>query len=480
MRLYKPVYIDRSGQRRTISKWYLDFFTPERVRHRLPLFFDKRACEGVARTIEECISCKVAGLTFETELQRKLDVLPTAILQKLSAFGLLGIQRVEGSKSLTEHIRDWENSFVASGCTKVYLQAIVPRARKVIEGCGFRAISDIDVVKTEAFLVRLRDTGKNRISKATFNHYIRSLWQFGKWLVDVGRAGRNPFSMLKRTTCTKDDQRRPARTLTVDQVRKLISTTANSQDWQGISGRERSLIYLLCNESGIRANEIRQLQIRDFDFDRATVTIRSAVAKNRKEAVLPIKRATAELIRQHVKDKLPSAKVFTVPAKTHSMIALDLERAGIPYKTKDGTAHFHGQRHNFATALSVSAASVKTMQNLLRHSDPRLTLAVYTHGVPEHERAAIENLPNLIEQVAMKTGTDNKNVLPTSCATGLPTSCVLGRFSVDYSGLNTSKAGIAENLDTASKPAILSEKPERARQDSNLQPLGSKPNTLSN
>lgn len=117
MRLYKPTYIDRSGQRRTISKWYLDFFTPEGVRRRLPLFMDKRACEGIARTIEECISCKVAGLAFETELQRKLDVLPTAILQKLSAFGLLGIQRVKGSKPLTEHIQDWENSFVASGCT---------------------------------------------------------------------------------------------------------------------------------------------------------------------------------------------------------------------------------------------------------------------------------------------------------------------------------------------------------------------------
>jgi len=141
------------------------------------------------------MSCKVAGMAFEPELQRKLDVLPTRILKKLSAFGLLETQRVEGSKTLMAHIRDWENSLIAGGCTKEHLQAIVPRVEKVVAGCGLRAISDIDVVKAESFLLRLRDKG---ISKATFNHFVRALRQFGKWLVDVGRAGRNPFGMLKK------------------------------------------------------------------------------------------------------------------------------------------------------------------------------------------------------------------------------------------------------------------------------------------
>ena len=45
----------------------------------------------------------------------------------------------------------------------------------------------------------------------------------------------------------------------------------------------------------------------------------------------------------------------------------------------------------------------------MRHSDPRLTSNIYTHGVAELERAAIEALPNLFEQVEKKsTGTDNQ------------------------------------------------------------------------
>jgi len=482
MRLFKPKYKDREGQKKRTQKWYLDFFTQDRRRYRLPLFTDKRASEGVRNTIAECISCKVVGFVFEPELQRKLDVLPTRILQRLSNFGLLDSARVEGSKPLIEHIQDWENSLVAGGCTKKHLQAVVPRVEKVIRECSFKMISDIDTVKAERFLLRLRDTGT--IGKSTFNGYVRSLRQFGKWLVDVGRTGRNPFGMLKKTTFTKADQKRPARILSIDEVRALISTTANAPAWHGISGHERSLIYLLCNETGLRANEVRQLSVGDFDFSRATVTIRSAVAKNRKEAILPIKRTTAELIQRYCKDKLPTARAFNVPAKPHLMIKHDLEAAGIAYKTDEGTAHFHAQRHNFATALSVSTANVKTAQDLLRHSDPRLTLGVYTHGIAENQRAAIENLPDLtlpsIEtQRAIKTGTDGQSIFDVRLDNTLSKQCVLNRTNLDCSGLNTPKAQAGETMQTALKTAIVSGISDYPRCDSNAQPLASEANALS-
>ena len=97
-----------------------------------------------------------------------------------------------------------------------------------------------------------------------------------------------------------------------------------------------------------------------------------------------------------------------MPAQPNLMIKADLERAGIPYKTEEGTAHFHAQRHNFATALSIAANTTKTAQSLMRHSDPRLTLNVYTHGVAAQERAAIEALPNLSTPSKGKaTGTDD-------------------------------------------------------------------------
>ena len=112
--------------------------------------------------------------------------------------------------------------------------------------------------------------------------------------------------------------------------------------------------------------------------------------------------------------KLPLSEAFKMPSQPHLMIKADLERAGNAYKTEEGTTHFHAQRHNFATALSITAKTTKTAQNLMRHSDPRLTLIVYTHGVAEHERSAVEALPDLLKPANTEsqkaTGTDGIDV----------------------------------------------------------------------
>ena len=113
---------------------------------------------------------------------------------------------------------------------------------------------------------------------------------------------------------------------------------------------ERALIYLLANETGLRANEVRKLKVSDFDFKAVTLKVRAEVAKNRKSALLPLRANTAAIIKSHIKHKFPNNNAFKIPAQPHLMIKADLARAGIPYKTEEGTAHFHAQRHNFATA----------------------------------------------------------------------------------------------------------------------------------
>jgi integrase len=58
---------------------------------------------------------------------------------------------------------------------------------------------------------------------------------------------------------------------------------------------------------------------------------------------------------------------------------------------------FHGMRHGAASALLADGASPALVQKQLRHSDPRITLAVYahvlgdqTHGCTESQRTACE------------------------------------------------------------------------------------------
>jgi site-specific recombinase XerD len=63
---------------------------------------------------------------------------------------------------------------------------------------------------------------------------------------------------------------------------------------------------------------------------------------------------------------------------------------------------WHTFRHSFGTILKANGEDVKTVQELLRHANSRITLDVYTQAVNSHKRAAQSKvvkmmIPNLGE-----------------------------------------------------------------------------------
>jgi len=87
-------------------------------------------------------------------------------------------------------------------------------------------------------------------------------------------------------------------------------------------------------------------------------------------------------------------EVFRIPLHLERHFRRDLRRAGI--KAGDGVVSFHSLRHTFATLLARNGVSAKVGQELLRHSDVRLTLQTYAHCGNEEKRRAIEMLPWLL------------------------------------------------------------------------------------
>ncbi len=57
---------------------------------------------------------------------------------------------------------------------------------------------------------------------------------------------------------------------------------------------------------------------------------------------------------------------------------------------------WHAFRHSHATFLSMLGESLKTAQAQLGHSNLQTTLEVYTHSIPETQRAAVERLEHLL------------------------------------------------------------------------------------
>jgi integrase len=181
----------------------------------------------------------------------------------------------------------------------------------------------------------------------------------------------------------------------------------------GGAARSFSTLILLAAVTGLRQGELFGLKWDDINFIEAEIrVVRSMVDQvegppktlaSRRPLPLSMELATA-LNGWRNKTAFPNANdwVFASPRalgkrpywpdavlKRHVWPAA--ERAGI---TK--TIGWHSFRRTLATLLHSSGASVKTTQDLLRHSSPMMTLGVYAKAVTADKREAQEVIATMI------------------------------------------------------------------------------------
>jgi integrase len=75
-------------------------------------------------------------------------------------------------------------------------------------------------------------------------------------------------------------------------------------------------------------------------------------------------------------------------------------------------AGFHAFRHGVATTLIDQGASITTVGAQLRHSDPRITLELYAHVVPQSQRDAVEGLASALSSGQLLTQQLNADSAP--------------------------------------------------------------------
>ncbi len=402
VRLYKTKYRDKETKQEKISKnWTIDFVDHLRHRRRWPLGIpNKRACEAIGDKINHLVTLKMAKLPPDRETSEWLESIPGKLRDKLARIGLISSERAAGGKALSDHIDDFEKSLIAKDITPKHAKQTSNRIRKLVAGCGFRSWSDITISKVETYLKSRREAkeAKDKISKATSDYYLKFTKQFLTWMMKNNRATTNPLEHAQYVDDGTDKQHEHC-PLTVEEFRQLWENTIKSDEIvNGATGIDRAILYLTAAETGLRANELRNLVVSDFDFNDTspTVTVLARTAKNRKDALLPIRKDTALVLREYLSGKLLTARAFMVPEKTAKMLKADLEAANIPYKAEDGSYRdFHGLRHTTATLLAAGGVHPSVAQQILRHSDIRLTMQIYTHTYHEQHSDAIESLPDL-------------------------------------------------------------------------------------
>lgn len=360
----------RDKQRRG-SSWYISYDDENGKRRTRKGFTDKRATEQLALEIEHDLRRKKAGLIDPDEQRRQ-----------------------EARLCPIAELTDGYRRSISHNAPK-YVKLTMSRLTTVVEGMGMRTLGTASAEGLRRFLDKFRT--EQDLGNRTYNHYLQTMDGFGNWLVATKRVVVNPFAGITRLN-TEVDVRHPRRALSVEEFAQLIESARTSQETiQTFDGEQRSRIYLLSYFTGLRRKELGSLTPANFDLEAATptVTVEAACSKHKKKDVLPLHPELAGMCRSWIAN-LESAE-FLFPGlgkkKTWTMVRKDLERAGIPYQTKEGIADFHAAgRHSHITELIRSGASLAETRELARHSDIRMTMK-YVHIGLADQAKAVSKLP---------------------------------------------------------------------------------------
>ena len=280
-------------------------------------------------------------------------------------------------------------------------QAYVEWIKRFILFHDKRHPAQMGAAEIEAFLTHL--AVKNKVSASTQNQAKSALLFLYREVLE------QKLAWLEKITQAKTAKRLPV-VLTVSEVQSVL---------KGLSGTHWLLASLLYG-SGLRLMEAVRLRVKDVEFTRREIIVREGKGnKDRvtmlpESAIEPLKLHLAKVKLLHAQDVaegvagvylpfalakkypnagrewgwqyvFPSAKLSTDPrsglVRRHHVDEKGVQRAmkqALRAAQIAKPATPHSLRHSFATHLLMGGYDIRTVQELLGHSDVQTTM-IYTH-----------------------------------------------------------------------------------------------------
>ncbi len=201
---------------------------------------------------------------------------------------------------------------------------------------------------------------------------------------------KNPISALSRT----------------EQARLVTYLYGESDKFQ--------VAVLLCLYAGLRLGELCALKWSDLDFRDRTLTVNrtlqriavkghasrtilleTAPKSESSRRVIPLAKETTELLQQLKKD-MPYVFGGEKPLEPRTMqyrFKKILQESGI------GNRKFHILRHTFATNCVENGMDIKSLSEILGHSDVKITLNRYVHPTMDSKRKQMDSLSGFYGQI---------------------------------------------------------------------------------
>jgi integrase/recombinase XerD len=373
------------------KKFTVQFSDHKGIRRRLIGFTDKHASEELERQVLRIVALKMASAALDAEAVKFLEVCGAYVRGKLAEWGIIDAGRAEAGKFITDLLANWRVA-ITPGNSPHYVKTAGRHIEIVAAACGWQFPADITALAFDQWRVEAKKT----LAAKTLNNYMKSVKAFCEYLCRNKILPENPLKYLHAFD-EKKDRRRIRRDLSDEDAARLIASTAASQKIvSGMPGHVRALLYRLEFLTGIRHNELRQLERRDFDFTEKipTVTVRAEIGKVSKDRVIPLDSTLAADLREHLSGLTANALAFAGISTKHgaARLRVDLKEAGIPYQDEAGRFFdFHALRHTAATRLQRHGVAPMVAREILGHASLDMT-GLYTHGNLSDMAAAVNGL----------------------------------------------------------------------------------------
>lgn len=277
----------------------------------------------------------------------------------------------------------------------------------IFERCGWDKLPDLSARSFCEWRI------KSGLGAKTLNDYLGAASGFAHWLQRQGMLRDNPLSLVDRvdTRCINPFRR----ALSVEEVGRLLEAAPHF----------RAVVYLLALNTGLRRNELNSLRWCNviLDTPQPFVRVPASMSKNKREACLFLRPEVVAALRS-IKEKTakPADYVFRYRVPRISTLWRDLAAAGIPEMDEQGRrVDFHSLRVTFGTNLSASGAHPRVAMEMMRHSDLKLTMRIYTDVAQLPVAQALAALPafNVPQDAHKNAHTSTQKDTQTGVSEGL-------------------------------------------------------------
>ncbi|HOM27661.1 MAG TPA: site-specific integrase, partial [bacterium] len=198
------------------------------------------------------------------------------------------------------------------------------------------------------------------LSSGSYNRELAVIRFMFKKAVEWNYLVINPVLNIKRLR----QQQKPVRYLTDEEINKILS----------VCNEEERDIFIFFLNTGLRLSEFYNLKWSDISLEKDLITIQKT--KSYKVRYIPISKELKEIL---LKWKKQNREKICLYSKEHinKKIRIISRKAGV------SGVSTHILRHTFASRLVMKGVPIRVVQELLGHSDIRMTM-IYSHLAPDY------------------------------------------------------------------------------------------------